>query len=113
MKGLLVKIVKEYNCSNNGISARYDRAILVGPEVAKVSDNLKGDLPIVRIENHYKNYYRAVVVYDPSGRETAHLCGGMFGGNFIYSSDSRFPFDHPVKLHDRYETWEQYEALSR
>lgn len=27
----------------------------------------------------------------------------MFGGNFIYTSDSRFPFDHPIKVHDRVE----------
>lgn len=27
----------------------------------------------------------------------------MFGGNFIYTSDSRFPSDHPIKVHDRVE----------
>lgn len=27
----------------------------------------------------------------------------MFGGNFVYSSDSRFPFDAPVAVHDRIE----------
>lgn len=28
---------------------------------------------------------------------------GMFGGHFIYSSDSRFPFSTPIKVYDRYE----------
>lgn len=27
----------------------------------------------------------------------------MFGGNFVYSSDSRFPSDAPIKIHDRIE----------
>lgn len=27
----------------------------------------------------------------------------MFGGTFAYSSDSRFPYDRPVHIHDRYE----------
>ena len=27
----------------------------------------------------------------------------MFGGNFVYSSDSRFPADSPIKIHDRVE----------
>lgn len=26
--------------------------------------------------------------------------GGMFGGNFGYSSDSRFPSRYPLKIHD-------------
>lgn len=27
----------------------------------------------------------------------------MFGGNFVYSSDSRFPTRTPIKIHDRVE----------
>ena len=27
----------------------------------------------------------------------------MFGGTFVHTSDSRFPYAHPIKLHDRYE----------
>lgn len=45
--------------------------------------------------------------------DTSSLCGPMAGGNFVYSSDSRFPSLYPVPVHDRYETWEQYELLSR
>jgi len=29
--------------------------------------------------------------------------GGMFGGNFIESSDSRFPVQAPIPVHDRFE----------
>ena len=44
--------------------------------------------------------------------DTSHLCGPMFGGNFVYTSDSRFPGRYPIPVHDRYETWEQYKLLS-
>ena len=36
----------------------------------------------------------------------------MFGGNFVYTSDSRFPSDYPIPIHDRFETQEQYDQLS-
>lgn len=39
-------------------------------------------------------------------RVMAHQRGkppGMFGGHFIYTSDSRFPFTTPIPVFDRYE----------
>ena len=36
----------------------------------------------------------------------------MNGGTFIYSSDSRFPFDGAIHLHDRTETWEMYDRMT-
>ena len=44
---------------------------------------------------------------------TLHKVGPMFGGNFVYTSDSRFPSDYPIPIHDRFETQEQYDQLSR
>lgn len=43
---------------------------------------------------------------------TYNLLGPMFGGQFIYSSDSRFPSDQPIHIHDRFETQAQYDRLS-
>lgn len=45
------------------------------------------------------------------------MIGPMFGGTFAYSSDSRF-FEKvnrhgAIPIHDRFETPEQYERLSR
>jgi hypothetical protein len=37
----------------------------------------------------------------------------MFGGCFIYTSDSRFPSHAPIALHDRTETAEESAALSQ
>lgn len=42
--------------------------------------------------------------------------GGMFGGNFIYSSDSRFRdvvAGHPIAVHDRFESQRVYNSMSR
>jgi hypothetical protein len=37
----------------------------------------------------------------------------MFGGCFLWTSDGRFPSPHPIALHDRWESPELNEALSR
>ena len=56
--------------------------------------------------------YAAPLVHE-SGK-----CGPMFGGNFIYTSDSRLAdamgttTSEPVKVHDRYETQAENDALS-
>ncbi len=44
-----------------------------------------------------------------------NTAGPMFGGTYAASSDSRFKpgFYGAVPIHDRYETWEQYDAMSR
>jgi hypothetical protein len=43
-------------------------------------------------------------------------CGPMMGGNYAATSDGRWSravgFYGAVAIHDRYETWEQYRALS-
>jgi hypothetical protein len=43
------------------------------------------------------------------------VAGPMMGGNYITTSDSRFRgiANHPLPVHDRFEAWEQYKALTR
>ena len=51
------------------------------------------------------------------------MCGPMMGGSYAGTSDSRFsrmverltgqPWHGAVAVHDRFETWAQYEFLSR
>lgn len=38
--------------------------------------------------------------------------GPMFGGTLAYTSDSRFGHG-PLPIHDRFETWDMYDRLSR
>jgi hypothetical protein len=99
------------DCTNGGISSRCDRVTLVGlgpeceifpatperPAVRLVRRTIRGSV-----------YLHAEPVDQPEG-----LVGPMAGGNFIYSSDSRFPSDYPISLHDRFETQEHYNLLTR
>ena len=44
-------------------------------------------------------------------RASRPMSRGMFGGNFIYTSDSRFPNDYPIALHDRVENYKMESKL--
>jgi hypothetical protein len=37
-------------------------------------------------------------------RREGKTVGPMFGGNFVYTSDSRFPNKYPIPVHDRWES---------
>ena len=105
MKGLLCNILQSKNspnCSNHGISARYDKVILVD---AQGPFEPNENTPAVRLGNNNRAY-----PLNEEGNE--NTVGPMFGGCFIWSSDSRFPSNQPIPLHDRWETQEQYNILS-
>jgi len=116
MKVLPVSIFKPAmgDCSNGGISSRY-KEILIPCETGfldvdendppenlckVVKRNLFGTTPYVHIEPWGK----------PEG------AGWMYGGTIVDTSDSRFKretgVDYPVHLHDRQETWKQYDLMS-
>ena len=104
MKGLLVSILvnKSYgSASNGGISSKHSQVILTGkglPEIFEPSE----DTPEVRLCERLiggKTYLSAYPIEPVSSDRT----GYMFGGCFIYTSDSRFPNAYPIPLHDRTE----------
>jgi hypothetical protein len=93
------------DCTNGGVSSRYKTAILTGEDVppgcfyvCNHPDTPELVLMIKKSTIGLPDYLYAVPreVLD-SGRHY------MFGGNFIYSSDSRFPTRHPIPIHDRVE----------
>ena len=43
------------------------------------------------------------VVARPVRADGTVRTGGMFGGNFVTTSDSRFPTSAPIPVHDRFE----------
>jgi len=109
-KGLLVFILKENGCgcTNGGVTEKANRAILYWdgvPEIFSSSD----DTPALQLQKRCGRLI-AVPVNDP--RMKTH-CGPMFGGNFIYTSDSRFPNEYPIPVHDRFETQELNDLMSR
>lgn len=107
VKGLTLHVYRNGlgDCTNNGISSRYDTLILIGDGVeGPVSVDLEYPL-----ENVVKIVKRKIF-----GREYMHLepldgCGNgggrwyMSGGNIAYTNDSRFPSQYPLTIHDRHE----------
>jgi len=104
-------------CSNNGISDRYDDVVCYFLEDGEVIEDIKEaeDNAVVFVprmlwgEKHY--------IFEPVEEIPEGHLGYMAGGSYIGSCDSRFcelcgGFEI-LPLHDRTESWKQYEALSR
>lgn len=74
------------------------------------------DRPIYRMGSFRvgdDHFYAYEIDHKGNQVQPGNAVGPMFGGNFVYSSDSRFPFDYPLGIHDRFESQEAYETLSR
>ena len=108
MKGIMVSILEDKqigNCSNNGISSKYSSVLLIGLEIPGNTE-IRDNVPTVILQKR-NEYITCRPCTPPYG------VGYMFGGCFVYSSDSRFPSQYPIPLHDRQETQEQYNMLSK
>jgi hypothetical protein len=101
-RGMMVTILRPTtDCTNNGVTSAkrgYSYAVLLGegiPELVAPSD----DMPALWLENRAAFGPVARPVNVPEGTWT------MAGGNFVYSSDSRFRriSDGPIDVHDRIE----------
>ena len=102
MKGMRVYIYKTKDfesCSNEGLSSKYNQATLVGPgvpEIFKPDDHA----PAIKLDQSIADHPRAWPIDYNEQRKSPWY---MFGGAFIYSTDSRFPSTQPIKLMDRRE----------
>lgn len=103
-KGLIVDVYRDANmncdCTAGGITSRFTALLLLceeGPFTGNEENSLVMKTKHVGGEE-YK--YAVPVKPGPSG-----CVGPMFGGNFVYSSDSRFRkmSKYPLPIHDRYE----------
>ena len=86
--------------TNNGLTSKKDNLMLVFDGVKSPFKTKEGEdyLVLDTVNVGGKTYTFAVPKsIKDSGKHS------MFGGNFIYTSDSRFPFDNPIKVHDRVE----------
>jgi len=106
------------DCTNNGVSAEAGSLCVV---------NVKGPFepspafPAVELVEGPGGKGHAIL--QPVGAEKPGMVGPMFGGNYAETSDSRFQealrkvtgsrFYGAVPIFDRYETPEEYKALSR
>ncbi len=117
MKGLHADVYRDANggdYTNGGITGRCKTILIVGegPDTEVFDEDPK--YPSVRILRRYiggSTYIYAVPMEQPAKDSMAGPC---FGGNFIYSQDSRFRniCPYPIPVHDRWDTWKQYNILS-
>ncbi len=116
-KGMVVDVIKSsYNSTNGGITSQKDRLLLIGDNVPELDDirDFK-DSEILYLDTMYlgseKTIYKRVFPIEYASHfinndETRIWFKSMFGGNFIYSSDSRFNekvCQYPLKVLDRIE----------
>jgi hypothetical protein len=107
MNGLFCRILKSKGyekCANSGISERHDEVLLIGDGVDgpfSEEDAARLGRPVVVLvrrdlpSRNCASEYLHAVPKELGGRHS------MAGGAFIYTSDSRFPCDYPISLHDR------------
>jgi hypothetical protein len=114
MKGMYLSVYRNAQLgdnSNGGVSGKVTRIILIGEGIPEIFEAGPDDvvLKLVRRDFHDGPYFHAEPVDQPK-----EMAGPMFGGSFCYTSDSRISriTKYPIPIHDRFETWELYNALS-
>ena len=104
VEGLLVSVYRSggSDCTNGGISGKVNGGLITGDGVdCKVFTPSEENPHYVIIKDNVcgRERIRAVPAdLLESGKWT------MFGGNFLYTSDSRFPSNAPIAIHDRVES---------
>lgn len=88
------------DCTNNGISNTYDRLFILSKDGYSIVRDIRELVQLERRNIGRKEYVSVKPVYKADRWY-------MSGGNFLYSSDTRFKevtgIDYPVPIHDRYE----------
>ena len=117
MKALRVSIFEDKsigNCSNNGISARHNEILLLHPYGNIEVDEKNPPENLCKVVERVFSFgtYKHI---EPVAKTKPGNVGWMAGGSICHSSDARFReySDYPLMLHDRQETTEEYEFLSR
>ena len=89
-----------YDCTAGGITASVDVVRLIGFGFWKDAKEMDG-VPTLRIIERKVMGRSFLIAVPTDARDDCHPY--MFGGNFVYTSDSRFPSDNPIKVFDRKE----------
>lgn len=112
------------DCTNGGVSGKY-------PELYLCKDNVTAEEVLEYCQEKGEDPERFVNTERRTicGKEylnikqvchrvsNGRVLGGMSGGNFLYTCDSRWKeitgCDYPLSIHDRYESQAEYDMLSR
>lgn len=120
MKALRIKVFKNKlfdGCANGGITERFDELLLVCEDgYIEIDENDPPENLVIYVERNIGGrscgYIRPFA--DPPSGRTPYSSGGSYAAD----CDSRFTdliggMYGAVPVHDRTETWEEYELLSR
>ena len=104
--------------SNRGLSSRFDEVYVICEDGNHVFDSIEEtpENTVRVVERHL--FGRTVYHCEPVHGKRSGCVGWMAGGCYVSSSDSRFSAQHEnfygaLSLHDRQETQELYDMLSR
>lgn len=126
MRGISVNIYRPDmgDCTNGGVTSParaegkifvvFDEAIERGNwDLAECEDNEK--IVCLKVVRRWTGTPNEYLHLEPMFGRPEGQAGPMAGGNYAGSSDSRFRdvSPYPLPIHDRWETWEQYDMLSR
>ena len=105
--GLIVDIYRNAHgdCTAGALSSTENRALLILPEGGpfSIEDNLcKLVLRLDDRKDMSRRFGKPCPIVVPVDVDKNGGCN-MFGGNFVYTSDSRFPYGFPIPIHDRVE----------
>lgn len=102
MKGFTCEIIKSrYHSPNEGLSSKASEVTIIDdavPAMYEPSEKAPA-VKLVRRTIGGRPYIHAEPIEEPG----KGFNGWMDGGSYIDSSDSRFPNDYPIPLHDRKE----------
>lgn len=87
------------DATNRGLSSGKKSLNLVGPAVKRGPIEIEDGEDYLVCE--YRERFDDYIAVPKSLRDAGKW--PMFGGNFAYTSDSRFPADAPIKIFDRVE----------
>ncbi|MCK9155083.1 MAG: hypothetical protein M0P12_03105 [Paludibacteraceae bacterium] len=104
LSGLIVEVYRcsVSDCSKNGVTANNNSVLLILPQGGPFrAKDFVLKMPLVEIdkrEDMSLRHGQDCSCARPYGIDGTNY---SFGGNFIYSSDSRFPGNRPIPVHDR------------
>lgn len=123
MKNLRVYVLADkdgQDCTNGGVTSRHDRMMLLWEcsrqEAVDYANEHGIDIDECLWLKPRDLWGKDHAIAVPLIHQTDKV-GPMFGGNFVYTSDSRLYrmggwLHVPIAVHDRYETEEEYRVLS-
>ena len=96
------------DCTLGGVSSKNDTLLLIGEGIDgpfTTKDAERAGWPVVKLvkRNLFDSVYMTVEPMDGLYAREGGNKWYMMGGNFCWSSDSRFPCSYPLPIHDRNE----------